>query len=246
MKSSIGGDGRSARIPNTTRWIGIGLLGLPLYGFLTFLTSLNPQPDPSTEYEAWSRFVTTNEYAIGHVLGSGLGLIALIFGSFALGAYLVGSRAATLGLVAMIMTVLGSSLFLMLMGVSAFAAPKEGQAYLAGIEDYANLPDSFADMVFMVTFVLMLLLSFVGNVLLGIAVWRSGVLPKWAGALWAAAPILMYILGMVYAMAIGARSTPPTVLVGSLLIVVSGAWMAWSVLRQSASAPAPGRHAQLV
>ncbi len=148
-----------------------------------------------------------------------------------------------LGLVAMILAVLGSSLFLMLMGVSAFAAPKEGQAYLAGIEDYANLPDSFADMVFMVTFVLMLLLSFVGNVLLGIAVWRSGVLPKWAGALWAAAPILMYILGMVYAMAIGARSTPPTVLVGSLLIVVSGAGMAWHVLRRSdpgtlATAPA--------
>jgi hypothetical protein len=26
--------------PNTTRWIGIGLLGLPLYGALTFWSSL--------------------------------------------------------------------------------------------------------------------------------------------------------------------------------------------------------------
>ena len=246
MKSSISSDGRLAQMPNTTRWIGIGLLGLPLYGALTFLTSLNPQPDPSTEYEAWSRFVTTNDYVIGHVLGSGLGLIALIFGSFALGAYLAKSRAATLGLVAMVLTVLGSCLFMMLMGVSAFAAPEEGQAYLAGIEDYAKLPDSFADMVFMVTFIVVLLLSFVGNVLLGIAVWRSAVLPKWAGALWAAAPILMYILGMVYAMAIGARSTPPTVLLGSLLVVVSGAWIAWSVLRKPASAPEPSGHARLV
>jgi hypothetical protein len=26
--------------PNTTRWIGLGLLGLPLYGALTFWSSL--------------------------------------------------------------------------------------------------------------------------------------------------------------------------------------------------------------
>ena len=30
---------------NTTKWIGIGLLGLPLYGVLTFWSSLDPQPD---------------------------------------------------------------------------------------------------------------------------------------------------------------------------------------------------------
>ncbi len=46
--------------PNTTRWMAIGLLGLPLYGALTFFSSLDPQPDPNTHYEAWSRFVTTN------------------------------------------------------------------------------------------------------------------------------------------------------------------------------------------
>ena len=60
--------------PNPIRWIGIGLLGLPLYGALTFWSSLEGQPDPGTHYEAWSRFVTTNEYALGHVLGSILGL----------------------------------------------------------------------------------------------------------------------------------------------------------------------------
>jgi hypothetical protein len=33
--------------PNITRWMGIGLLGLPLYGALSFYSSLDPQPDPS-------------------------------------------------------------------------------------------------------------------------------------------------------------------------------------------------------
>ncbi len=30
--------------PNITRWIGISLLGLPLYGVLTYFSSLNSQP----------------------------------------------------------------------------------------------------------------------------------------------------------------------------------------------------------
>ena len=218
--------------PNTTRWIGIGLLGLPLYGALTFWSSLHPQPDPNTHYEAWSRYVTTDHYVFTHVLGSILGLILAIFGTFALGAYLTRSRAGHMGLVAMVITVLGSALFLPGMGVSAFAVPEEGQAYLAGIEGLDELPPIFADTAFAVTNLLMVLLIFVGNILLGVAVWRSGVPPGWAGALWAGGAVLMYPLGIVYAATIGPASTPPTVLVGSLLIVISGAWLAFSVLSQ--------------
>jgi hypothetical protein len=84
----------------------------------------------------------------------------------------------------------------------------------------------------MATIVMSILLGFVGNVLLGVAVWRSGILPKWAGALWAFAPVLMYIFGLVYAATIGPASTPPTVPAGAVLLVISGAWMAWSVLRR--------------
>ena len=218
---------------NTTRWIGAGLLGLPLYGALTFWSSLNPQPDPNTYYEAWARYVTTDHYVIGHVFGSILGLIFAIFGTFALGAYLARSRAGRLGLVAMVLTIFGGTLFLPAMGVSTFAVPEEGQAYLAGIEEYRDLPDIFADTVFALTSLLVIVLLFVGNVLLGVAVWRSGVLPKWAGAIWAAAAVFMYPLGIVYAAVIlGVQSTPRTVLVGALLIVVSGAWMALSALRR--------------
>lgn len=120
---------------------------MPLYGALTFWSSLHPQPDPSTHYEAWSHFVTTNHYVLTHVLGTILGLILAIFGTFALGAYLTTSSAGGLGLVAMIITVVGSALFLPAVGLSAFAAPEEGQAYLAGIEEFAKLPSTFADAV---------------------------------------------------------------------------------------------------
>jgi hypothetical protein len=161
------------------------------------------------------------------VLGSGLGLILAIFGTFALGAYLARSRAGRLGLVAIVISVFGSALFLMPMGVSTFAAPEEGQAYLAGIEGIPEMTTSFADTAFAATSLLVIVLLFVGNVLLGVAIWRSGTLPRCAGVLWAAAPVFMY-LGLVYAATIGAQSTPPSVLVGALLIVISGGWIAWS------------------
>ena len=220
------------RSPDTANWIRLGLLALPLYGVLTFWSSLDPQPDPNTHYEAWSRYVTTNHYVLTHVFGSILGLILAIFGTFALGAYLTRSPAGRMGLVAMVITVLGSALFLPGMGVSTFSAPEEGQAYLAGIEVLTELPTSSADIAFAATSLLVVVLLFVGNVLLGVAVWRSGTLPKWAGALWAAAPVFMYPLGLVYAATIGPASTPPTVLVGALLVVVGGGWIAFRAMRQ--------------
>jgi len=214
--------------PNTTRWIGTGLLGLSLYGALTFFSSLNPQPDYNTHPEAWARYVTTNHYVLEHLFLSVLGLIFAILGLFALGAYLATSRAGRLGLVAMVITVLGSALLLVVLSVSTFAAPEQGQAILAGIETN-ELPDTFADTAQALTGLVYILLGFVGNILLGVAIWRSGTLPMWAGALWAGAHVLIYV-GQAYASTIGARSTPPPVLVGAVLVVISGAWMAWSVL----------------
>jgi hypothetical protein len=223
-------------VPNTTRWIGIGLLGLPLYGALTFFSSLDPQPDPTTHYEAFSRFVTTDGYVLKHLFLTVLSTIFGIFGSIALGAYLTRSRAGRMGLWAMVISVLGYCLFLTWGGVSTFAAPQEGQAYLAGIEEYHKLPSILANTLQSTTVLVSIVLGFVGNVLLGVAVWRSGTLPRWAGALWAFAPVLMYIFGLVYAMTLGANATPPTVPAGAVLLVISGAWIAWSVLSRPSTA----------
>jgi hypothetical protein len=225
--------------PNTTRWIGVGLLGLPLYGALTFFSSLDPQPDPNTHYEAFSRFVTTNEYVIGHLFGSILGLICLIFGVFALGVYLATSRAGRLGLWAMVITVLGSALFLPLQGVTTFSAPEEGQAVLAGLEEFEALPPIFANTVFALTGLVVIVLGFVGHILVGVAVWRAGTLPRWAGALWAGANVLMY-LSLVYGSTIGPASTPFTVPLGAVVLVISGAWMVWSALSGPSGAQAVG------
>ncbi len=92
------------------------------------------------------------------------------------------------------------------------------------------------------TLLLSSVLLLVGNVLLGVAVWRSGTLPRWAGALWAAGAVLMLLLGQIVAIFL-TGSTPVTVGVGAVLLVISGGWMAWSVLREP-SAGAVGVQAQ--
>jgi hypothetical protein len=144
-----------------------------------------------------------------------------------------------MGLWAMFLTVLGSALFLPLQGLSAFAVPEEGQAVLAGLEEFEALPDIFADTVAGLTGLAVILLGFVGHILVGVAVWRSGTLPRWAGALWAGANLLMY-LSLVYGQTIGPASTPFTVPLGALVLVISGAWMAFSVLRRPSSAQVVG------
>jgi multisubunit Na+/H+ antiporter MnhC subunit len=229
---------------NINRWIGAGLLGLSLYGVMTFFSSLDPQPDPNTHLEAWSRFVTTDSYVLKHLLLSDLGAILAIFGTFALGVYLATSRAGRLGLVAMVITLFGTALFLTIGGVTTFAAPEEGQAVLAGVEEFESLPTIFANTAMMATFGVAVLLMLVGNVLLGVAVWRSGTLPKWAGALWVAGSALP-LLGQVYIMLpIGADSTPPTVPMGAVLLAIGGAWMAYRVLRRPSAAEAVDVQAQ--
>src|SRR3712207_7100079 len=102
------------------------------------------RPPRSTLFPYTTLFRSTH-YVLTHVLGSGLGTIFAIFGTFALGAYLARSRAGRMGLVAMVLAVFGHALFLPIGGVSTFAVPEEGQAVLAGLEEFEALPTILAN-----------------------------------------------------------------------------------------------------
>jgi len=216
--------------PNTLNWIRVGLFALPVYGLLTGWATLDPQPDQAKETEEWARFVGSTSYLVDHIFGTIGGAILAILGAFALGAYLAGSRAGRLGLAAMVVTVVGQALGLSIGGVTAFATNAIGRAYLAGIEDVMRVEFSTA---LTATLVLVILLLFVGNVLLGVAVWRSETLPRWAGAIWVVSAFSFYVLGAVAGMLTTGASLP-TQPVGGLLIAISGGWIAWSALRRPA------------
>ncbi len=209
----------SAQNTTTTNWIRAGLLALPVYGILTAWSSLGAQPDQVKEPEAWARYVSTTGYLVSHLIGSTGGTILAIFGVFALGAYLATSRAGRLGLAAMVTAAAGHALLLVPSVISTFVTPAIGEAYLSGMEDVIEGVEFHPAM--MVIYLLGILLAFVGNVLLGVAVFRSGTLPKWAGALLAIhAPLLSGPLPDLFSV------------LGALLLLAGGGWVASAVLRR--------------
>jgi hypothetical protein len=153
----------------------------------------------------------------------------MIFGVIALGAYLTRGRSGRFGLVAMVIIIAANALALMSAGGwSTFAAPAIGRAYLAGIEDAMRI-DVGID--YIVIFMLVIALSFIGNVLLGIAIWRSRIIPKWAGAIWIVWAVMFYVAGVLSGF-LFTSSSLPTQPIGSLLMAISGGWIVWSVFRQ--------------
>ena len=225
---------------NALNWIRVGLFALPISGLLLAWSSLDPQPDQNKDPVAWARFVGSTYYLITHVFGSMGSALLAIFGVIALGAYLANSRAGRLGLVAMVMTVVGLALSLVIGGVSTFALNAIGRAYLAGTKDVMKLEFSSS---FSVLFGLVIVLLVVGNVLLGVAVWRSGTLPKWSGAIWVASALLFYVLGAVLGIATSGSSLP-TQPVGGVLLAIGGGWIALSTLRRPSTSEVVGAQAQ--
>lgn len=217
---------------NINRWIRVGLWALPVSALVTAWSTLEPQPDQDKDPDAWARFVSSDSYHISHLLGSTSGTILAIFGLFALGCCLANSRIGGLALAAMVTAAAGTALLLVPAVMSTFAIPAIGKAYLGGYQDVMHLefPGSMTG-----AFLLGLLLALLGNILLGIAVWRSHVLPRWAGALWAAGAVLFYVLGVVLGLATTGASLP-TQTAGALLMAVAGGWIAWSGSRRAPAA----------
>ena len=133
----------------------------------------------------------------------------------------------------MVVTAFGHALLLVPAVLSTFVTPAIGQAYLAGFTDVMQVEFSSA---MEASFLLGLLLAFVGSVLLGVAVWRSGTLSKWAGATWIASTLMFYVLGVVLGQATTGSSLP-TQAIGAVLIAISGGWIAWSAFRESRTVP---------
>jgi hypothetical protein len=112
--------------------------------------------------------------------------------------------------------------------MSTFATPAVGRAYLEGQRNIIEVNQDILGTPVIVTALVGGLLYSTGTILFGIAVWRSATLPKWAGVLYAPTGLLISIVGL----AIGSAQT-----LGSLLIIIGGGWIAWSVMRRPSSEP---------
>lgn len=198
---------------NIGGWIRVGVWALPDYGVLNFWATFTHEPDRQTQVEVYARYISITNYLAQHLLGSILGTILAIFGVMALAAYLANSRVGRLALVAMVVSVAGNCLILTSFGFATHVSPVIGRLYLEGQPGAMEVNEAiFGTSSFAIVAALGLLLYLLGALLLGVAIWRSGTLPKWAGALYAPTGLLI-----ASGVAIGAAQT-----VGSALLIVAG------------------------
>ncbi|HYP46915.1 MAG TPA: hypothetical protein VEQ66_17180 [Propionibacteriaceae bacterium] len=227
----------------TAAWVHTGLLVLPLYAALVGYGARAAEPDQVSNPEDWAVFVSTTAYFVEHLLGNVVGGALAIFGAFALGAYLAGSRGSAFALWGMTLAISGHVLFTVPGVVSTFVTPAIGHAYLAG--NQAALTIEFSP-VLMAVFGLALVLALVGNLLLAAAMWRSDRLPRWPGLLWAAGTVIFYLFGAVLGLVTTGASLP-TQPVGAAILVIAGVAIAWRARRQPvAGLPVRSEAARLV
>jgi hypothetical protein len=200
----------------------VGLLALPLAGLLALVGLY------STLQLGWggilasgdNQAIVSSGYFLSVFLGNILALAVLILGVVSLYAYLANGGQGALALGAMVSSVFGIALTLTTVGVNAYAVPALSRSFLEGKTESIRILDHvFAGPLGTVSTLAFLLYS-AGFILFGLAVWRSGLLPGWAG-----------ILVAVHAPLVSGPFTVVGSVVGALLAVVGGGWIALSAVR---------------
>ena len=117
--------------------IRLGILALPAAGLLGLvgLLSRYSVPNPRVDPEAAARFASSSHYFASQFAGNVVGLTLLIFGILALTAFLSETRVRGLALAAMILSIAGIAPILSALGVTTYALPVLGRAYLGGQSD---------------------------------------------------------------------------------------------------------------
>jgi uncharacterized membrane protein len=129
----------------------------------------------------------------------------------------------------MVLSILGIGMLLSYYGLSTYALPVLGEAYLDDVKNAVVLATTIFGEPTQSVFYAAFLLYSAGFILFGFGVWSSGALPKWAGALLALhAPLLTAPIPDLFSV------------LGALLLLVGSGWITCSVLRRTPSREAGG------
>jgi hypothetical protein len=189
--------------------IRLGILALPAAGLLGLvgLLSRYSVPNPRVDPEAAARFASSSHYFASQFAGNVVGLTLLIFGILALTAFLSETRVRGLSA----------------LGVTTYALPVLGRAYLGGQSDALVIVHTIFHNPLRVIFVPAFLSYGAGFILFCVAIWRSEVLRKGAAiSLGLHAPLVSTFV----------RPQPsPVVVLGALLFILGSTLIALDVLR---------------
>jgi hypothetical protein len=214
------------RATTTINFVRLGILALPVSGLLTLVGLLgrNDMPNPRVAPKQAAEAASSGVYVVSQFVGNVLGLTLLIFGVLALTVYLAGIRGKGVALAAMILSVAGIAPIMSAMGVTTYALPVLGRAYLNGQQDALQVVEALFGKPLTSIFFVAFLLYTAGFILFGVAIWRSGVLPKGASiSVGIHAPLFSSFI-----------QSPPGILtiVGSILFIFGGTLIALTVFRK--------------
>jgi hypothetical protein len=211
----------------------LGLWALPVWAALLFVGTLTHQPNPKTDLAGWSRYVTTPEFLASHLVASILGAAIAALGLIALGAVLASRGHPRAGLWVIVTGVFANVVSVAVIGIAAFAQPAIGRDYLAGHTAQADLlvrtvvNGGWLN----VTAVTSGLLLAASVVIAGVAVARTGSLPRAAGIGFAISIVLF---------SIGALPDNFLETIGCVLMIASTIWIAAAAGRTGAPARMAG------
>lgn len=216
----------------TSNLVRTGILALPLSGLLALWALLGRynSPNPRVDSEAAALTASSIGYFVSQLVGNVLGLTLLILSVIALTAYLANTRARRWAVAAMILSILGIAPVMSALGITTYVLPVIGQAYLNGQQDVLFIVDAIFDSPLREIFVFVFLLYSAGFILFGVAIWRSGVLPKGAAlSLGLHAPLVSSFI----------RPQPDlATVIGALLFILGGGLISLSVFRRPSAGEA--------
>ena len=178
-------DGSDTKRTSTfTKRIFLGAIALILAGLTLIpqgILTANVPTAPEQNLE-FASLANSFSYRFSMML-VGISLALFILGVFALYAHLSQTKQEKMAFAGLVVTVGFLALFLPIIGFAAFVVPAIGALVEQGhTEMFAVMAETFKEPFLPIQFLAGILWN-IGNILLGIAVWRSGTLWKWGGLL---------------------------------------------------------------
>lgn len=172
------------RSSTSSKRVSLGGIALIVAGFALIpqglLTANVPSaPEQNIEFATGANSIS---YRLSMML-VGVSLALFILGVFALYAHLSQTKQEKIAFAGLIVTVGLLALFLPMTGFAAFVVPAVGALIKQGhTEMVAVMAETFKEPFLPIQFFAGIFWN-IGNILLGIAIWRSGTLWKWGGLL---------------------------------------------------------------
>jgi hypothetical protein len=201
------------------RW---GLSALPISGVIWIVGSplRGELPDPATNAPAFMAAIATPQFTWGVCINLA-GLLLVTFGFLALFALLTANSPRGVALSGMLLTLLGQEMILSFYGLFLFACPLLGHLYTLGKVPADAGSTLLTNPVFVVIYIFGGLAYMIGSFLFSVALWQGRAFPKWVAVCFTLSGVVLCAGPVVQV------SVPVSNILGSVLLVASGGWIAW-------------------